>query len=212
MSKDSHQICVICGQLPAETRDHVPPKNLFPKPRPPDLITVPACVQCNNGSSVEDEDFRTYLSLQIGRQSELVDKLWLQSKKSLKRRTAFRTKFLHSLRDVEIPTPQGPQQRTTFPVPCRIYEVVFERVVRGLYFHHFGVILGKEVPVKAEPLTGIDDDSFRQIAPWPTYSIGNNAFVYKLVKTDEDPLSSTCVMQLYESHWILGRTGRMIGV
>lgn len=43
--------------------EHVPGKCLFPKPRPTDLITVPACEQCNNGSSLEDEYFLDTLAL-----------------------------------------------------------------------------------------------------------------------------------------------------
>lgn len=201
------QLCAICGVRETSTRDHVPPKNLFPKPRPSDLVTVPACSECNNGSSVEDEDFRTYLALQIGKQSDVADKLWLSAKKSLDRRTRMRQEFLKSLVTATISTPTGPIQRTAFAIPCRVYDVVFERVIRGLYFHHFECILGPDVDVHVEPLIGLDDRSYKLIAGFPTYSIGGTAFVYKCVKAREDSRVSTWVLQLYESHWILGETG-----
>src|SRR5678816_3709575 len=45
------------------TKDHVPPRNLFPTPPPTGLITVPACDDCNGGESKDDEWFRLTLSI-----------------------------------------------------------------------------------------------------------------------------------------------------
>lgn len=152
--------CVICGEREAVTRDHVPPKNLFPVPRPNDLVTVPACRECNNGASVEDEDFRTYLSLQIGRQNHLTEKLWFDgAQKSLTRRKSLQQQILASLRPIQVQTKTGVESKTAFEVPERIYRRVFERVVRGLYYHHFGKILGKGVPILISPLVGVNDRS-----------------------------------------------------
>jgi hypothetical protein len=57
------QTCALCGFRPATTREHVPSKSLFPQPRPDDLITVPACASCNQGTQKEDEYFRKTLAL-----------------------------------------------------------------------------------------------------------------------------------------------------
>ena len=51
-------VCVYCGALSPQTRDHVPPACLFPRPRPTDLVTVPACEACNAAFSMDDEYFR----------------------------------------------------------------------------------------------------------------------------------------------------------
>ncbi len=50
--------CVYCGTENPATRDHVPPRCIFPKPPPndDDLITVPSCKKCQ-GSSKDDEYF-----------------------------------------------------------------------------------------------------------------------------------------------------------
>ena len=56
-------VCVYCGSNGILTRDHVPPRNLFPKPRPSDLITVPSCLKCNTSASKDDEFFRQSLLL-----------------------------------------------------------------------------------------------------------------------------------------------------
>jgi hypothetical protein len=55
--------CVYCGDRRAFTEDHIPPRNLFPKPRPPNLIKVPSCDSCNCGASRDDEYFRLCLTV-----------------------------------------------------------------------------------------------------------------------------------------------------
>lgn len=55
--------CAYCGKLEATTRDHVPPKGLFIKPYPENMITVPACEKCHNKLSLEDEYFMMALGL-----------------------------------------------------------------------------------------------------------------------------------------------------
>lgn len=66
MSEPVH-LCVLCAIRPAVDREHVPAKGLFPKPCPPDLnlITVPACAECNGGSKLDDEYVRSYFALRI---------------------------------------------------------------------------------------------------------------------------------------------------
>lgn len=56
--------CCYCGQIAKNHRDHVPPKVLFKKPRPANLITVPACATCNGGFSKNDEYFANILALE----------------------------------------------------------------------------------------------------------------------------------------------------
>jgi len=53
--------CVYCGQLKEVTKDHVIPKCLFIKPYPPNLISVPACDDCNNSKSLNDDYLRDIL-------------------------------------------------------------------------------------------------------------------------------------------------------
>jgi hypothetical protein len=47
--------CYLCGAQERLTRDHIPPRNLFPQPRPTNLITVDCCEVCNNGMNLSDE-------------------------------------------------------------------------------------------------------------------------------------------------------------
>lgn len=62
--------CVYCGG-PAGTNDHAPPKCFLRKPLPSNLITVPACTECNSGFSADENLVRNLIAL-VSPRPELV--------------------------------------------------------------------------------------------------------------------------------------------
>jgi hypothetical protein len=70
-----NRTCVYCGE-PATTKDHVPPRGLFLDPPPRNLITVPACLRCNNSASTDDELFRIVVSIGAGMDTPESRALW----------------------------------------------------------------------------------------------------------------------------------------
>ena len=67
MSKMIAKSCYICYSTENLTKDHIPPKNLFPNPKPSNLITVWCCKKCNEKFSLIDESFRVFVSSVINR-------------------------------------------------------------------------------------------------------------------------------------------------
>jgi len=63
MVKQRLEECVYCGTTGGLTDEHVPPKLIFSKPRPSDLITVRACRRCNQAGAKDAEYFRLCLCL-----------------------------------------------------------------------------------------------------------------------------------------------------
>jgi hypothetical protein len=61
--KVTPKICIYCGEAAPRTKDHIPPKNLYDKPYPSNLLTVPACRKCNGAFSKDDEYFRVALTI-----------------------------------------------------------------------------------------------------------------------------------------------------
>ncbi len=51
--RGSNMQCVYCGEK-ATTREHCPSRVFLSKPYPPNLPTVPACVECNNGFASDE--------------------------------------------------------------------------------------------------------------------------------------------------------------
>jgi hypothetical protein len=47
-------ICVLCGDREATTKEHIPPKALFVT-KPHKFLSVPACAECNHSTKLEDE-------------------------------------------------------------------------------------------------------------------------------------------------------------
>jgi len=59
--------CYLCGSTENLTKDHIPPKNLFPSPKPTNLVTIWCCRKCNEKFSLIDESFRVFTSSVINR-------------------------------------------------------------------------------------------------------------------------------------------------
>jgi hypothetical protein len=134
--------CVYCCTAPATQLDHVPPRNLFPKPRPR-LITVPSCATHNQGSSEDDEYFR--LSLVT---TNAVDahpdakKGWQTVYRSLQRDEAahFKQAFHDTLRKVPSFSKSGVYlgDRMAQRVHGQRQSRVVARIIRGVYYDQAG--------------------------------------------------------------------------
>jgi hypothetical protein len=57
--------CAYCGKTKKVTGDHIPPKLLIERPLPPNLLTVPACEDCNRGFMADDEYTRMILGMDV---------------------------------------------------------------------------------------------------------------------------------------------------
>jgi len=55
--KSPKGLCVYCGVNPATTRDHVIPECLFVPPLPSNMVTVPACADCNTTKKSQDDPY-----------------------------------------------------------------------------------------------------------------------------------------------------------
>ncbi len=56
-------VCAYCGAENPQTVDHVPPKLMLEEPYPDNLVTVPACLDCNQKFMKNDEYTRTVIAL-----------------------------------------------------------------------------------------------------------------------------------------------------
>lgn len=52
--------CYICGADDARARDHLFPGLRFSRPLPPDMLTAPACEECQQRLQPDEEYFRTF--------------------------------------------------------------------------------------------------------------------------------------------------------
>lgn len=156
--------CTYCGKEKPITSDHVPPRNLFDRPFPLNLLTVPACIGCNGGFKKDDEYFRIALTItdkakgHRGREGILSTVLrGINSPKAGR----FRATLLSNTQIAPQFSPSGiflgNQRQMTFD-GARI-EGTARRIVQGLFFH----VKGQRLP-DDHAITVIPVGRFREVA------------------------------------------------
>ena len=84
----------------------------------------------------DDEALRFYISAQVGKRTKGAKLLWEKgAHKSILRNTKLRSEFFNTLQEVAVEDIEGETiSRLTFLVPESLYQRVFERITRGLFF------------------------------------------------------------------------------
>jgi len=135
------KMCTYCNMRRATTVDHVPPKNMFPSPRPVNLITVPACDGCNNKYAKDEEYFIASVMFTYAGGSDAGKLLWEQRlDRMYKKNRGIRSRMARTLERRSLRTPSGLYLGKRFvqtPDFAR-WDRVVEKIVRGLYSFEYG--------------------------------------------------------------------------
>jgi hypothetical protein len=144
--------CCFCGGLrPATTREHMPPKSLFDNSHRPDKLVMPACDECNRGTSTADLvvalvsrwnynsavqerlDHRK-LSARVRRQAPELTEEWNSALRNdpIQRAGARRHLIEHG-----VPVPDDAGLVTIGPLTIRQLNLFAHKVTLALYFEHF---------------------------------------------------------------------------
>jgi len=214
------QLCIYCQSNPGETDDHVPPKSLFPKPRPSNLITVPACDQCNKSFKNDDEYFLNIALEWAASESSDGRQIADNRLRSMKRKESRR--FWQSLvaktEPVEVRTPSGLYLANSLEVRLdggRIARTI-TRIVKGLYFE----ITKKPIPIGAN-VVSMQFSEFRRtcndlpdmeqviqaIPKFPGRFIGKDTFEFRYLIFNEASFFSVWFIQFYRRHGFIATTG-----
>lgn len=202
--KELEVICCYCGLRKATTKDHVPPKAIFNKPRPDDLITVPCCFECNNQASPFDEKFKAYLGMHIARHGGEAERLFKEGVlPTAKHNTKLRHSIFNSMYPVDITTTAGLITEKGMAVPWDndTHDFTIEKIVRGLFYHHFNKIIGGSGSIKTywfEKPPAIFEEKLYEA------SIANGIFRYQYNKVDEADFDSIWLFNFYNGHFAGG--------
>lgn len=219
--------CVYCGDVGSITYDHIPPKSLFAKPKPQNLVTVPSCLACNGGASDDDEYFRLLCTARHDTHDHPDAKAgWSTAFRGLTkpRKVLFKNAFLETCREVAVHTDAGVYlgQTLSFEADLRRLSRVVRRTVIGLFYHHTGSRLrdGYEaIAFAVEGLAGtpgLADLEREIILPlWKVVpnTIGQDVFTYRFQILEEDSNASAWFMSVYQAIHFVGLTmpGEMAG-
>ena len=169
-SSRDHSTCCYCHK-PATTKDHVPPKNIFPKPRPTNLITVPSCKFCNKDPSLDDEYFGFIIAAGSADFSQARELFREKVKKKTKKHIALAKSILNNIRTKDIYSGKiylGTQDELKID-DVRINRIMV-RITKGFYWHHFR----KPLPVNHEIKVSIILPEFNQSQRNMIISLKNN--------------------------------------
>lgn len=215
-------ICIYCGRAASEveekllTSDHIPPKCLFPEPRPSTLLTVPACYRCNQSFAKDDELIKLYLLLNHRTENSSVAKRILPSVfRSLSRKQArkYSARLFNSIRPLDMYSPSGIflGQGASYNVDNdRILKVLF-RIVKGLIYINYKTT----VPEQSEFVFS-EDQKFLDILSMKTRVlvdilnsqqakvVVSGGFHYRHATVNGDPFNSVWCLSFYDSISFIG--------
>jgi len=210
MTRTHRNICAICGINTATTLDHLPPKSIFPRPRPNNLITVPSCKECNQNASILDEAFRLYLALHVVRQGDEATKKYFQEAlKTFEHNGRLQREIINNSQPIDCTTESGIYLGQGMKVTWNstAHDAVIERIVRGLYYHHFGEVLPPQAKVFPKWFSEPNEEFLQTMNDLTKNIIGNNQFVYFYGRSENDPTKSVWYFEFYGQHWAGAHTG-----
>jgi hypothetical protein len=148
-SKRKRGICTYCGKEKKLTRDHVFPKSLFIK-SDPEMLTVPACNDCNQVKSRGDSDLEIFANLDINGSSHAdnlqhIERIIQRGQSTVD----WLLKTVNSSREMTVQTDAGIIVGKSIKIENYNFDRILEALnmsVRGLYFDSRGDILPADVP------------------------------------------------------------------
>ena len=143
---EQYPFCCFCGGvLAATTREHMPPKSLFENSHRPDKLVMPACADCNRGTSTADLavaivsrwDYHSPSS----DHAHLVARARVQAPDLVAEWTKMdreeRAKARRHLRDHGVDVPDDAGIATIGPLTVRQLNLFAHKAVLALHFEHF---------------------------------------------------------------------------
>lgn len=148
-------LCAFCSKRKATTRDHIPPKCLYPESVRPglNLITVPSCLECNNELSDDEEHFRNLIVTGGGR-NLVVDQLFKKVLRGLERaKSNYKLKdLLAAMQKRQLKMQDGRIHDQYLIYPDNAFWRVMSKIGRGLFYYHMHYPLPSDYKVESKKL------------------------------------------------------------
>lgn len=196
-------LCALCGINIATTKEHIPPRGIFLKPRPSDLITVPSCFDCNNSTSVTDEKFRVYLGFHVARFSKQGGQLFTNEIiPTTRHNNRLRKEIINNSQPILLSSPSGIITGKGMAIPWDddAHDKTIEKIIRGLFYYHYRKVIGNNADIHVHfynKLPTVDVELYQ-------HSIGNGIFRYGYNKVDDSDFSSIWIFNFYKGHFAGG--------
>lgn len=201
--------CYLCG-VPATTYDHIPPKSLFPKDFQYKGVKVPACKNCNNATSKDDEYLRDTFAM-TGWNKEARQVFLEGVRPSYMRPYAMmqsvtkHQRILNSMAKINLKTPNGLflKKVTAMKMKGDRIENTLRKIVKGIYFHHYKKSIPDSYTLKVyfQPID-IGAELLKEAKKKGALNAGRygNTFSYMGFVTREDEFVGVWWLSFYQTH------------
>jgi hypothetical protein len=152
--KKKSKLCYLCAHSGANTRDHVPPRGIFPKRPSGQLITVPAHSICNGKFAQDDRLFRD-LVIYVSERSPSARKAWtLQVEPSFKKDKRARIELQKRLTKTWVTDMATglPVLHDAMQIDVAVIQRQVDRWTRGLFYHRFKEPMPPDLTIEVDKL------------------------------------------------------------
>lgn len=151
-----------------------------------------------------DERFKAYLGLHVAKEGGEAERLYKErGLPTIRHNKKLRRDIINSIQRFSVPHVTNESTDGYIPIlwDSEAHDSTIERMVRGLFYHHFGKVVAKNAKVQVywfgenQPLY---DGYLSEVV------IGDKSFVYRYAKAEDDEFASMWLFNFYESHFAGG--------
>jgi hypothetical protein len=201
------KICVYCGNKPGTTKDHVPPKKLFPEPRPTNTVTVPCCEECQKKYKKDEDVFAAWINFGPAGASKVGKALWNQKlRRTYKKDYGVRKVIADSFRQISLVTPGGIYlgKKLAIKIDRRRLINVLKKIILGLFYVEYRERLPEEVPIDIIGVAGNDQRIEEVIKVTQEATVSwENIFEYRHTRLDQNSFESLWIMSFYRRNYFV---------
>lgn len=197
------QTCIYCGREgAAETADHIFARQFFLESRRQNLPQAPACKDCNAKKSADEHYLATVLPFG-GRHKDAGENLTTKVPRRLEKNVKLHRELNAGTTEAWIKESSGLYVRSTLiPFDGERFERLFGFIVKGLMWHHWGVILASDAFVEVLTLTphgkAVFDQKLQMNANQRIEeSLGNGTFTYRAAQAKDNLQVSIWQIEVY---------------
>ncbi len=204
----SKKLCYLCGTKVADTKDHLFPSGLFNRPLPNNLPQrLPACGECNNALSSDEEQFRVFLASGMAFETKAGFRVWTERiRPDLKgARPRLKPLIQSQIKLARVLSESGALLGHTLiqEMDRETVNRVLRKIARGLYFLDTGNILPDNVQILADyganrPERFISPPLDEAIKGARRTDLGDGVVTYWRNIMKDDPTASITWLKFYE--------------
>ena len=213
MTKKNLKIkCYICGKGGADSKDHIPPKGIFPKDirgkLRRNLITVPAHSECNNSFKRDDVNFRNFIITE-GMRTPIGKHAWKKVVVNSFRKSPGDRKYLLKRLDKKFMKDKPTNSyifQDVLSVDVELMRREINRINKGLFYHKFKKPLPENIPIRIIDQSPLEDSLpnfnkfFIEKEIYPNWvHVFPGIFSYFYVNADEDNTKAMTILVFYDT-------------